>query len=108
MMKQFIKDLEELRDVYDSGEMMSMKEAIDGRVACEIVLEKAKKLDENDNLSDLSKIGRVRLFLEEIDPDRQELKYQIRNHLDEVIDKYVHHTARTLKMNNQPKKSKDE
>ena len=94
------KDLEQLRDTYDSGVMMSLNESIDGKIACDDVLKKLSELEKNDNLSDLNKIARVRLYLEERDPDRKQFRYQIRDDIDGVINKYLPHKTRSLNMKN--------
>ena len=104
-MNEFIEDLEELRDTYKSGEMMSLKESVSGQVAVESILEKANELNRNQYLSEMGKISRVWLHLRQLDEGPEKLGYQIYEDIDEVIEKYIPHKSLAKRRNQTNKKT---
>lgn len=105
-MNEFIEDLEQLRDTYKSGEMMSLKESVSGQAAIESVLEKANELNRNQFLSEKGKISRVWLHLQQLNAAPENLGYQIYDDIDGVIEKYIPHKSLAKRRNQTNKKTK--
>ena len=96
MIERFRNDLEELKESYDNGVMMSLKESVSGSAVCKDVIEQTEKIDKM-LIPDLNKIGRVRLYVEHLNPEEIEYGDSICKNLNEIIEKYIPQKRRVKK-----------
>lgn len=99
MVEKFRKDLMELKATYDSGEMMSLRESISGSLVCKDVIDEFYKVDQM-LIPDLNKIGRVRLYVESLNPDEIEYGSSICTNLNGIINKYLPQKTKVKKRTN--------
>ena len=97
MVERFRKDLQDLKAAYDSGVMMSLRESISGSIVCGDVLKHFDKINEMA-ISNLNKIGRIRLYVEGLDQDEIEYGSSICQNINDTIEKYIPHKEKTRKI----------